>query len=179
MKIIPVTYKWAFGLVHRKGAPPHIIWHHAAVKSLTPQACHAYDVKVNGWSGMGYHYFVRKDGKIYRGRPEWAMGAHARGFNDSLGVCAEGAYHVETAMPKAQLRALQELHDYLHGKYPRISDLKHSDVNATQCPGRFYPYKRVVAGVPGPVTIELPVPKNKPKWWGDMLAWLKRQKKPS
>jgi len=28
--------------------------------------------KGKGWAGIGYHFVVRKDGKIERGRPEWA-----------------------------------------------------------------------------------------------------------
>lgn len=43
--------------------------------------------KNNGWSGIGYHYVVRKDGSIERGRPHWAVGAHAYGENwHTIGV---------------------------------------------------------------------------------------------
>ena len=26
-----------------------------------------------GWAGIGYHYYIRKDGQIYGGRPQWAI----------------------------------------------------------------------------------------------------------
>ena len=30
-----------------------------------------------GWSGIGYHYLIRKDGSIEQGRPSFGVGAHA------------------------------------------------------------------------------------------------------
>jgi hypothetical protein len=38
----------------------------------------------NGWAGIGYHYVIRKDGTIERGRPEWAIGSHAYGFESCV-----------------------------------------------------------------------------------------------
>ena len=175
MHIIEHDWKWAHALVHRNGPPPHIIWHHAAAKVYSPEDVHRQDIS-QGWSGIGYHFYVRKDGCIHRGRPEWAMGAHARGYNDSLGVCAEGAYHIEKEMPAKQLKSMQELHAYLARKYPRATDRRHKDVNATDCPGKYYPYKRITSGVTKPVVIKLPVPAKKPPWWRAMLRWLKRRK---
>lgn len=52
--------------------------------------------KENGWlsdSGVscGYHYIIRRDGKIERGRPDHEMGAHVKGHNsDTLGICWVG-----------------------------------------------------------------------------------------
>jgi len=143
LHIIPVEYDWANPLVKRDGSPPHVIWHHAAANNLTPQAIHSYDIHTNGWSGFGYHFYVRKDGKVYRGRPEAYMGAHARGYNDSLGVCAEGNF-MSDYMPIAQLNAMKALHYYLHHKYPRATDLRHKDVNATACPGLHYPMEKIM-----------------------------------
>lgn len=46
----------------------------------------------NGWmsaSGVscGYHYIVRRDGRVELGRPEEEVGAHVKGHNaDSLGI---------------------------------------------------------------------------------------------
>lgn len=176
MRIIHKNYDWAHSLVHRNGEPPHIIWHHAAAKVCSPDDIHRIHLR-NGWSGIGYHFYVRKDGRIYRGRPVWAMGAHARGYNDSIGVCAEGAYHIEKEMPKAQLRALQDLHAYLHKKFPHATDKRHKDVNATACPGAYYPWKAVTGGVTKPLVIKLPVPAKKPPWWSKMKTWLKLYKK--
>lgn len=45
----------------------------------------------------GYHYVVRRDGSIEVGRPEWAIGAHAKGFNStSIGIVWVGRKEIET-----------------------------------------------------------------------------------
>jgi len=44
-----------------------------------------------GFACVGYHYVIKRDGTIERGRPEDKMGAHVEGHNrDSLGVCLIG-----------------------------------------------------------------------------------------
>ncbi|MBP9550733.1 MAG: hypothetical protein KBE34_02250, partial [Veillonella sp.] len=34
----------------------------------------------NGWAGIGYHFVIRKDGTIERGRPLSVVGAHDKGI---------------------------------------------------------------------------------------------------
>lgn len=165
MQINEVAYKWA-GQLARRTATRRIILHHAAAVTCTPQQVHQWHL-ANGWTGIGYHFFVRKDGTVYRGRPEDTVGAHAGNNNyDSLGVCFEGSFDRET-MPDAQLRAGQELVAYLKQKYGISTVQRHSDVNATGCPGDNFPFD-VLAGaqaakpaVPAPVvsgtTLTLPL----------------------
>lgn len=44
-----------------------------------------------GFNGAGYHFYVRKNGKIITTRPLEKIGAHARGYNrNSIGICYEG-----------------------------------------------------------------------------------------
>ena len=44
-----------------------------------------------GWSDIGYHFVIRRNGRIERGRPVEQPGAHAKGYNrDSIGVCLVG-----------------------------------------------------------------------------------------
>ena len=44
-----------------------------------------------GWSGIGYHYFIKKDGTVQQGRPLNKRGAHCKGKNfHSIGICLEG-----------------------------------------------------------------------------------------
>ena len=62
---------------------------------------------------LGIIFFVRKDGSIYRGRPEEVVGSHAKGSNsDSIGICFEGSYMTET-MGQTQINAGRELVSYL------------------------------------------------------------------
>ena len=47
--------------------------------------------KAQGWSDVGYHFVVKLDGTIEKGRPLEVRGAHVKGHNaDSIGVCYIG-----------------------------------------------------------------------------------------
>lgn len=119
-----------------------IILHHAAAKSCTAEQIHQWHLN-NGWSGAGYHFLVRKDGSIYRLRPENKIGAHASGSNyDSLGVCFEGDFMSET-MGEPQRKAGAELVSYLKSKYGISKDQRHKDVGATDCPGVNFPFNEI------------------------------------
>lgn len=141
MKIIDKHLKFVGGSYGNK--PNTIILHHAEWSKCSVEDIHRCHLN-NGWAGIGYHYFVRKDGSIYKGRPDSMIGSHAKGFNtNSLGICAEGAYDKET-MPKAQKDAIVELIKYLKGKYPINKVCGHRDVMATSCPGKNYPLKEII-----------------------------------
>ena len=99
-----------------------------------------------GWTGVGYHFFIKKDGSIYRGRPEDTIGAHTSGNNsNSIGICFEGKYTIQT-MPESQIKAGQELVSYLKNKYGITKIKKHKDFMATDCPGDKFPFERIVNG---------------------------------
>ena len=115
MNIIEKTYNWNGSLKNRTSTK-RIILHHAESKSCTADDIHRWHL-ANGWAGIGYHFFVRKDGSIYRGRPEGVVGSHAKGANhDSIGICFEGSYMTET-MNQTQINAGRELVAYLKKKY--------------------------------------------------------------
>lgn len=141
MKINEVAYKWNGALTKRRSTT-RIILHHAAASKCTAQQIHQWHL-ANGWVGIGYHFLVRKDGSVYRGRPEDTVGAHAGNNNyDSIGVCFEGSFMTET-MPIIQKWAGQELVQYLKDKYGITKVQKHSDVNATGCPGVHFPFASI------------------------------------
>lgn len=119
-----------------------IILHHADAKNCSAEDIHRWHLN-NGWSGAGYHFLVRKDGTIYRLRPEDKVGAHAYGANyNSLGICFEGDY-MQEAMPTEQIKAGQELVAYLKNKYNITTVQKHRDVCATSCPGDKFPFDEI------------------------------------
>lgn len=141
MQIIEASYNWA-GALAKRSATRRIILHHAAAVTCTAQQIHQWHL-ANGWSGIGYHFFVRKDGSVYRGRPEDTVGAHAGNNNyDSIGVCFEGSFDKED-MGNTQKRAGMELVAYLKEKYGITRVQKHSDVNATGCPGGHFPFAEI------------------------------------
>jgi N-acetyl-anhydromuramyl-L-alanine amidase AmpD len=47
--------------------------------------------KQRGWSDVGYHWIVTKQGEVQQGRVEDIAGAHAYGYNSkSIGICWVG-----------------------------------------------------------------------------------------
>lgn len=123
-------------------ATQRIILHHADAKNCSAEDIHRWHLN-NGWSGAGYHFLVRKDGKVYRLRPEDKVGAHAYGANyNSLGICFEGDY-MEEDMPETQKEAGKELVAYLKNKYNITTVQRHRDVCATSCPGDKFPFNEI------------------------------------
>ena len=119
-----------------------IILHHADAKNCSAEDIQRWHLN-NGWAGAGYHFLVRKDGKVYRLRPEDKVGAHAYGANyDSLGICFEGNF-MEEDMPAEQIKAGQELVAYLKNKYNITTVQRHKDVCSTNCPGDKFPFNEI------------------------------------
>lgn len=145
MEIINVGFSFKNALVKRTKTEG-IVLHHAAAFKCTVEDIHAWHL-ANGWAGIGYHFFVRKDGTVYSGRPIDTVGAHAVGMNDkSVGICFEGNFEKET-MPEAQKKAGAELVAYVHSIYPGVKVSKHRDHNATACPGKNFPFDYIAKGV--------------------------------
>lgn len=86
-----------------------------------------------GWKDIGYHYVIRRDGKVEPGRAENAIGSHVQGHNaDSIGVCMVGGIDDKTWKPAdnftlAQWRSLRTLVERLVKKYPSAKVLGHRD----------------------------------------------------
>lgn len=169
MEIINVNLPTNGGF-SRRAKTDMIVLHHAEAKSASVEEINRWHLE-RGWTGIGYHYYIRKDGKIYRGRPEWAIGAHAQGVNaHSIGVCCEGSYMTET-MPEKQLDALCGLVRELLGKYPGAVLRRHKDVGSTDCPGVKFPWEEVQKRVSGK---EEPKKEEKKVTYEEFAAFMKR-----
>lgn len=142
MKIIETDWNWR-GALSERARTDYIALHHAEASTCTARQVDEWH-KSNGWIGIGYHFFVRKDGSIYRGRPLDKLGAHVQGMNNrSVGICAEGAYSRET-MPFAQKKAIAELIDYLKTNYyPNARIVGHKEIGSSDCPGSNYPLEEL------------------------------------
>lgn len=54
-----------------------------------------------GFSGIGYHYVIRLDGKVEQGRPVGQIGAHCKGHNaTTIGVCYIGGLAADCKTPQ-------------------------------------------------------------------------------
>ena len=121
-----------------------IVLHHSGVKVLqSVETIHNYH-KNKGWAGIGYHFYVKKDGSVYRGRPENMAGAHCPGVNSiSLGICAEGDFEQEI-MNDVQKNAIVELIKDIKSRY-NIKWIKgHREIISTDCPGANYPLQEII-----------------------------------
>ena len=132
-----------------------IALHHSGVSVLqSVEVIHNYH-KSKGWAGIGYHYYVRKDGSVYRGRPESMAGAHCPGVNStSIGICAEGNFNKE-AMSDVQKQAIIELVKDIKSRYDIKWIKGHREIISTDCPGDNFPLeeiKSVIANVETPQT---------------------------
>ena len=93
-----------------------------------------------GFSDIGYHYVIYRDGSINKGRDESKIGAHCTGHNShSIGVCYIGGCASDSKTPKdtrtaAQKAALVKLLKQLKAKYPRAKIYPHYKFAAKACP---------------------------------------------
>lgn len=141
MNIIKSNFKWANVLGTREETK-YIVLHHRAgdgdVESIHKQHLE------KGWAGIGYHYYIRKDGTIYAGRPEYTIGAHVTNYNNcSIGICFEGNYTVTETMPSAQFKAGNQLITKLKKTYPLAAIVPHNSLRPTACPGLYFPFKLI------------------------------------
>lgn len=144
MNIVENIYKWN-GTLSKRSSTKYIILHNRAGNGSV-ESIHAQHVS-QGWTGIGYHFYVRKDGTVYRGRPIDTVGAHTSNYNSvSIGVCFEGNFDNETTMCGEQIKSGQALVGYLKELYPSAEIKKHKDFNATSCPGKNFPFKEIKKG---------------------------------
>lgn len=147
MKIIDHAWKWTGRLTKRVLPVRYIVLHHAAAHTASPEDVDRWH-KSRGWSGIGYHFYVRKDGSIHRGRPLDCVGAHVAGKNSySVGICAEGDFTRET-MAGTQKDAMRGIVAWLQTVYPKAKVVRHADLAPTSCPGGNYPLAFVTSGAP-------------------------------
>lgn len=133
------------GLSHTN-KPTECIIHHVAGNG-TLESIHSYH-KGKGWGGIGYNFYIRKDGSIYKGRPITAVGCHcsAQGKNrTSIGVCFEGNFETET-MSEAQKQAGKELCSYVRNTLKITKFAKHKDYAVTSCCGKNLPFDEITKG---------------------------------
>lgn len=146
MNIINTGLKFRNKLTKRKKTVRLII-HHAAAGSASVATVHQWHLN-RGWAGIGYNFYITKDGIIYQGRGWDYVGAHCSGYNStSLGICFEGNYDTEKDMPAAQYNAGVGLIRDALSRYPAITEIcGHKAHGATACPGRYFPLEQMIAG---------------------------------
>lgn len=91
-------------------------------------------IENRGFADVGYHWLIRQDGTIQKGRPETLAGAHAQGYNKhSLGIAFNG---VAGQFTVAQLRAAVSLVKAKRREFKvEMDNIKgHYQVSEKSCP---------------------------------------------
>ena len=87
-----------------------------------------------GFNGIGYHYVVRLDGKLEKGRDVSLAGAHCKGWNErSVGICYIGGLDANgrpaDTRTNAQKRVLYQIIMDLQREYNILQVLGHRDTS--------------------------------------------------
>ena len=95
-----------------------------------------------GWSDIGYHYLIGRNGAMLEGRPLAAKGAHCKGRNsNSVGICLIGGFgssendNPEDHFTPKQLDALRLLIASIKRKHTITRISGHNEHAAKACPG--------------------------------------------
>ena len=95
--------------------------------------------KKNGWSEIGYHFVIRRNGEIEKGRDLEKVGAHCKGQNkNSIGICLIGGVNeelkAENNFTAEQFISLRNLLCDLKLQFPTSSIHGHREFAAKDCP---------------------------------------------
>lgn len=98
-----------------------------------------WHVEDNGWSDIGYHFFIDIKGNLHDGRDITRKGAHTLGENDdSIGIAYAGGVSDDLAWKdtrnKEQKETLLFLLTYLKTLFPKVEIYGHRDFSAKECP---------------------------------------------
>ena len=94
-----------------------------------------------GFTDVGYHFFIRKDGTLEYGRDIEKTPAAQKGHNrHTLAICLHGLK--EENFSKTQFETLRKLAEQIAHNYENISFHGHCEVSAKACP--VFNYKKVL-----------------------------------
>jgi len=127
-----------------------VVYHHTASGDVPITNHHRFHLS-RGWTAVGYHYHIRRDGDIEVGRPHEVWGAHVASANSThIGIAFSG--NMQDYPPTdEQYESAAELHVWLEHEdgagYGDLSVSGHSDWASTACPGRYTDLSRLEAEI--------------------------------
>lgn len=127
-------------VVHATATPAD--WRPDDTTSGRVASVRSWHVDGRGWSDIGYHYLIDRDGTIAEGRPVHRAGAHVSGRNaNTIGISLFGGQGGSTHddfydhFTKEQDKALRVLISELQDKYgPNLHLSGHSEYANKACP---------------------------------------------
>lgn len=101
-------------------------------RDVTVEEIRGWHVNDNGWSDIGYHFIIYRNGDTMLGRPVARQGAHCLRHNaSSIGICLIG----RDKFTKGQFKALRSLDRVLQGVFGDLGRYGHRDFNKHKtCP---------------------------------------------
>ena len=101
-----------------------------------------WHVESNGWSDVGYHYFIRGNGTLESGRPLERAPASQVGHNaGTVAICLHGL--AAENFVEEQYRTLIDLAREINGAYSSLVTFHgHREVSSKPCP--VFPYRAVL-----------------------------------
>ncbi len=113
-----------------------IVIHCSATREDHPFTEHDLDTahRLRGFDGIGYHFYVRRNGDIKSTRAVERVGAHVRGYNaHSIGICYEGGLDshglAKDTRTEWQQHSLRVLVRALKMDYPEARVVGHRDLS--------------------------------------------------
>ena len=164
----------------------HTTWLHCSASSAK-SADNVEEIRrwhlARGWSDVGYHYFIKRNGTIQKGRPINRIPAAQRGHNTgSIAICLHGAggNPPKNDFTKAQFTSLKKLCMQINTAYNgKMKFRGHREVAAKACP--VFDYKKALkldsnkqmsltSAPPPPTEVnEPPSPVSKPSFWTQLF----------
>lgn len=111
---------------------------HCSATPRTATAIQARDIDAwhrrRGWLKIGYHFVIKRDGTIERGRELDEVGSHVQGFNSrSIGICMiGGGDNIPNSVHNFEVRQFSSLELILRDlkrRHPNAEVLGHRDLS--------------------------------------------------
>ena len=109
-------------------------------KRLTFKDCKNDHIQYRKFKDIGYHYYIERDGTLYKGRPLEEPGAHCKTHNaHSIGICYEGGLDANgeaaDTRTEAQRDTLLDLLIQLKQQFPNALIFGHCEFDKSKpCP---------------------------------------------
>jgi N-acetylmuramoyl-L-alanine amidase len=127
-------------IVHCTATRPE--WWASRTTSQKVREIRRWHVEDRGWSDIGYHYLIDRNGTVAEGRPIERDGAHVRGHNrGTIGISLFGGHGsnendaFEDHFTPEQDAALRKLLAQLQDRYGFTKVSGHNEYAAKACPG--------------------------------------------
>lgn len=163
-QILGDSFNWSW--VHPLSEYRYLVIHHAAgPDNQTPDQIAAYHVNSRGWGGIGYHFVITQDGKVFYVGDLTTARAHILNLNHlGIGICLTGSFIDGREPPQSQLNSTHELCAQILFRTPELSGtdgwedvVGHQNLGSTRCPGDTWPNWRprlIAAGTPQPPPVD-------------------------